>query len=295
MEKLWNHIYTNELRVAPEEHPCFLTEVPLNPKSHKERTAQIMFEKFNVPSFYIHNTATLILYSAGVTSGCVIDIGDSVSYCAPVHNGIVLQHAIERRNWGGRALTDLMRTRLLPELGHYLGVADTEIVRALKEECGYVAVDYDAELYAAQESSILEQSFTLPDGNSVVVGSERFTCPEALFQPAIMGKLESGIHECAYLSIMKCDESIRSDIFSNIILAGGSTMFPGMTDRIGKEFSLLAPPDITVNVIAPNERRHSVWLGGATVAALSAFKPSFITKAEFAEHGPSIVHKKCIN
>jgi actin-related protein len=110
-----------------------------------------------------------------------------------------------------------------------------------------------------------------------------------------MGKLESGLHECAYLSIMKCDESIRGDIFSNIILAGGSSMFPGMTDRIGKEFSLLAPQDITVNIISPSERQNSVWLGGATVAALPAFKPCFITKDEYAEHGASIVHKKCLN
>jgi actin, other eukaryote len=295
MEKIWRHIYFQELRVAPEEHPVFMTEAPLNPRASKLKIAEIFFEKFMAPSLYVHNTATLILYSAGVTSGCVISIGDSVSYCAPVHNGIVQQNAVERRNWGGKALTDYLRTRLLPELGHYLDTSEADVVKKLKEKYGFVAQEYEAELHATTESSILDEIYELPDGNTVVVGSERFTCAEVLFNPTIMGKLETGLHESAYKAIMRCDESIRGDIFSNIILAGGSSLFPGMADRFAKEFAAFAPPNTTMNVIAPPSREHSAWVGGATVASLPAFKQSFITREEYKEYGPNIVYKKCIN
>ena len=57
MEKIWHHMFYNELCIVPEEHSIIMTEPPLNPNSNRERMTQIMFETFEFPSFYVANTA----------------------------------------------------------------------------------------------------------------------------------------------------------------------------------------------------------------------------------------------
>ena len=54
----------------------------------------------------------------------------------------------------------------------------------------------------------------------ITIGSERFRCSEALFQPSMMGLESVGIHETTFNSIMKCDVDIRKDLYSNIVLSG---------------------------------------------------------------------------
>ena len=88
----------------------------------------------------------------------------------------------------------------------------------------------------------LEKTYELPDGNIVTLGNERFRCPEVLFQPNMIGKEGSGIHECTYQTIMKCDVDIRKDLYANIVLSGGTTMFPGIGERMTKELAALAAP-----------------------------------------------------
>jgi len=92
---------------------------------------------------------------------------------------------------------------------------------------------------------------------------------------------------------MKCDVDVRKDLYNNIVLSGGTTMFPGIAERLSKEVSALAPSSMKIKVVAPPERRYSVWIGGSILSSLSTFQTMWITKAEYDESGPSIVHRKC--
>ena len=147
----------------------------------------------------------------------------------------------------------------------------------------------------SEKTSACETKYEMPDGSEITVGSERFRCPEILFNPKMSGKEMMGIHEMTYDSIQKSEIDVRKELFSNILLSGGTTMFPNIAERLTMELQKLAPTSIVdkVRVIANPERKYCVWVGGSILSSINNFQSMWITKSEYEESGPQVVHRKC--
>ncbi|CAI2372322.1 unnamed protein product [Moneuplotes crassus] len=295
MEKVWKHTIYDELRVTPEEHPMLLSEAPQNPDENREKMTEMMFEVFNVPCLYVQQQSVLALYASGKTTGLVLDSGEGITNSVAIYEGFAIPHAIHRIPLAGKDITEYLRG-LLKERGYsFTTPAEIEIVRDIKERlCFAVEQDFDKHMSESIDNVQMEKSYELPDQRNIVVGNERFRCPEILFQPDHAGfKDIEGIHLYSYYSIMKCDADIRKGLFSNIVLAGGSTLFDGVNERLKYEIQQLASSNNRIEVTYPPERKYSVWLGGSILGALSTFQSMWITEAEYQEEGASIIHKKC--
>ena len=224
----------------------------------------------------------------------MLDSGDGVSHTVPIYEGFAIPHAIQRIFLAGRDLTEYLR-EILKERGFaFTTPAELEIVRDIKETMCYVVGDFDAAMKEADESHACEKNYELPDGRKILIGNERFRCAEILFTPGNAKHEMEGVHKYCFDSVMKCDNDVRRDLFSNVILSGGSTLFEGMAERIWSEIHQLAPTNNRIKVLAPPERLYSVWLGGSILASLSTFQTMWITKQEYDENGgPQIIHRKC--
>merc|ERR1711964_9634 len=189
-------------------------------------------------------------------------------------------------------MTDHM-LKLLQENGtSFAASGELDVVRGIKEAMCYVALDFEEEMTNAAKQPV-DEDYHLPDGTVIRVGTQRFRCPEALFKPSMVGMDADGLHDMTYKAINKCDNDVRRDLYGNIVLSGGTTMYKGLPDRLEKEIGNLAPSAVKPKVIAPPERKHSVWIGGSILSSLQSFLPQWITKKEYDEVGAPIVHHKC--
>jgi len=295
MEKIWNQVFYYYLNVDPADHPVLMTEASLFSESNRENIAQLIFETYAVPSLYLCNPAVLSLYSTGRTTGVVMECGDGISQITPVLEGQALSTATKLIPHAGRDLTNYLRALLLKS-GHNFtySTAEQEIVREIKEKICFVALDFETEVSNSTKNTVSKTKYLLPDGNTVPIQDESFLCPEFLFQPDLHGKPLEGLHKVLFNSIKECNEADREILFSSIILSGGTTMLKGMGERVYKEIRNLAQSKDRINVIAPEDRAYSSWIGGSIIAALSTFQSSAISIQEYYEEGPSIISKKCV-
>lgn len=268
------------LEIDPAGDRVLLTERPLNPKANREKMAEIMFETFGVEGVYIAIQAVLALYASGRTTGIVLDAGYGVSHTVPIYEGYALPHAVIRLDLAGADLDDYLVKQMAAK-GDRVTV---EEARALKEALCYVAPDYEAAVQSGGEGAATSAGHTL--------GAERFRVPEVLFQPALVGMESSGIHETTYNSIMKCDVDIRKDLYRNTILAGGTTRFRGLAERMKAEIGALAPPTMRIEV-QHGPAEHAAWKGADLLGEMPHFEQMWFSKAAYAAGGASAVHRHC--
>lgn len=306
MQHLWDYTFFEKMKVDPTGRKILLTEPPMNPLKNREQMAEVMFERYNFGGVYVAIQAVLALYAQGLSSGVVVDSGDGVTHIVPVYESTVLNHLTRRLDVAGRDVTRNLIALLLRR-GYALNrTADFETVRQIKEKLCYVSYDLELDQRLSEDTTVLVESYTLPDGRTVKIGSERFEAPECLFQPHLVDVEQPGIAEFLFNTIQAADVDVRSDLYKAIVLSGGSSMYPGLPSRLEKELKQLwltkvlqGNPErlnvslafrlikmrnrilkfnqqkFKVRIEDPPRRRHMVFIGGAVLANIVRLSCTF--------------------
>ncbi|TNM99472.1 hypothetical protein fugu_012505 [Takifugu bimaculatus] len=264
------------------------------------RSAHVMFETYQFAGVYIAIQAVLTLYAQGLLTGVVVDSGDGVTHICPVYEGFSLPHLTRRLDIAGRDITRYLIKLLLLRGYAFNHSADFETVRMMKEKLCYVGYNIEQEQKLALETTVLVESYTLPDGRVIKVGGERFEAPEALFQPHLINVEGVGVAELLFNTIQAADIDTRAEFYKHIVLSGGSTMYPGLPSRLERELKQLYLERVLkgdvdklskfkIRIEDPPRRKHMVFLGGAVLADIMKDKDNFwLTREEYQEKGPNL-------
>ncbi|XP_074372852.1 actin-related protein 4-like isoform X1 [Apium graveolens] len=335
VESVWDHALRECLLVDPKEHPMLLAEPSFNSQQQREKAAELMFEKYNVPAIFLAKNAVLTSFASGRATSLVVDSGGGSTTIAPVHDGYVLQKAVISSPIGGEFLTDCLIKSLeskglnikpryafkrkeirpgefqtvdinFPQTTESYRLYSQRIIASDIKECVCRAPDtpYDETSY----SNIPMTPYELPDGQVIEIGADRFKIPDVLFNPSLVQTIPGmesyadiassarSLPQMVIESINKCDVDIRRELYSSILLSGGTSSMQQLKERLEKDLLEESPQAARVKVVASGnatERRFSVWIGGSILASLGSFQQMWFSKTEYEEHGAGYVQRKC--
>lgn len=313
MELLWKYTFNDVMHICDDTtydcsgHKILLTEAPLNPEQNQIKMMEKMFETFNFDAIQVQTQAMLTLYAQGLKTGVVLDAGDGVSHCVGVFQGYILRDLTRRLDVAGRKTTKYL-CKLLGQRGYSLNsTADLETVREMKEELCYVAYDVEKSRQFARETTVLIKEYKLPDGSVVKIGGERFETAEAMFDPELVDVSQPGVAAMLHNLVESSSLDMHMDLYSHIVLSGGSTMYPGFSTRLEKDLTDLYLENVLLGnkrglrkfklrIEDPPSRKNMVFWGGSTLAKMMENTTAWwLTKAEYEELGPKAAIKKFAN
>ena len=262
-----------------------MTEAPLNNRKNRDMIAEHFFESSRVPALFFTPPSILSLYASGRTTGIVIDVGEGVTHAIPIYEGFALQHSFMRSDVAGRDVTRQLQLQLR-QSGIFLSTtAETDLAKTMKEQICYLTPTALRDDVSVRDAKVQAKSqYRLPDGQAVYLSSERYEAPNVLFDPSLFGSEELSVADVLVNSIMKSDVDLRPKLFSQIVLAGGSTLLPGFGERMLYEVRNRSPPHTQIRISAPPERLISCFVGGSILASLATFKTMWVSKTDYDEY-----------
>ncbi|ORX95623.1 actin-domain-containing protein [Basidiobolus meristosporus CBS 931.73] len=307
LEQLWRHILVKELKIkrSKNDSPVLLTIPTFWPKDYRERITQFFFETMNVPGLYLAEEPLMALYGCGIVSGTVIDIGHTYTEITPIIDNTVQYHAAQVLPLGGRDIDQYLVELLKQDSELCLAYGEeipVEFARFVKEsEICAMNVEPTDEVKDRAEIEYKSKKF--------MIGDARFRCAEPLFDPSLVGVQCLSLPEAIHLAIFSCEPEKRATLWENVILTGGVSKLKGLKDSLQ---SSLSPFLANSENLGDNQNREvkfgkipdyftqlkertefASFLGASIVAKLVFPDPkSHITKVDYNESGPSIIHTK---
>jgi len=329
-EQIMDYSYDKIIKSESEQHPVLFSEAPWNQKHRREKLTEIMFEKYNVPAFFLVKNAVLAAFANGRSTGIVLDSGATHTSAVPIHEGYVLQQAIVKSPLAGDFLTMQCRQLLndmqvemvppyliagkeevkdgdpakwtkkkdLPEVTKsWHDYMSREVIQDFQHAVLQVSdTPYDEELVA----TIPQVTYEFPNGYRNEFGIDRFKIAEALFDPQKIrvpnANTMLSVAHVLTTSVGMCDIDLRPALYGSVVVTGGNTLIQGFTERLNRDLQCKTPATMRFKLIAANgvqERRFGSWIGGSILASLGSFQQMWISKQEYEENGRSQIDRKC--
>lgn len=320
-EKVLDYAYKRIIMSESEHHPVLFSEASWNTRHNREKLTELMFEKYNVPAFFLVKNAVLAAFANGRATALVVDSGAKHTSVVPVHEGYVLTQAVVKSPLGGDYLSMQCRQHLEKqgiELTMGYAISGKDVVkdrdqprytkRVLPENLAssweqYMLrqqlQDYQAAVVQVLESPYDERiasqipavHYEFPTGYHQDFGSERFKLAENLFDHTMLGA-----GQLASTSVSNCDADVRLALYGSVVVTGGNTLLPGFPERLNRDLQHRAPSNTRIKMIVANgtvERRFGAWIGGSILASIGTFQQMWISAQEYEEGGKSQVERKC--
>ena len=329
-EKNINFLLEDVLSLNLSEHPLLFSEPSLHNKTNRIKLTEFMFEKYKIPAIYISKSAVLSGFSCGRSTCLVFDSGHNTTYAVPVSEGYALQKCLIKSNIAGDWVTEQVEKNLekkgininpfykfkvkkegdkfKPEYikdditfdKSYETFWKKEIIRDIKETCLITndePLKYDAEKDEFIPTSVNQElTYDLPDKKTINLSQDRNLIIERVFNPVKEYPEFLGYHQMVNNAISQADLEIKKELYSNIFLCGGNTLFTGFPERFQKQITNTNKQTFKIKIIthpSNTERKFSSWIGGSILSSLGTFHQLWLSLAEFEEHGASIIERKC--
>ncbi|GMI12407.1 hypothetical protein TrLO_g13368 [Triparma laevis f. longispina] len=295
---LLEHTFTTHLDLSTESlsHPILISEPPLADKDSREKLTEIMFEVFKVQGVCFCNSSVLSLFASGRTRGMVVECGSGKTHAVPIFEGFSLPHAILNLPAAGQDVTEYLQKNIKDKLGY-------NVVKDMKHSLANC-------LPVTGPNALLSKvEYSLPDGTPISIdGVYTSSCCDLLFNPDDYGidNVDGGIGEMVGKCMGMVDKDVRLDMERNVVVAGGTTMIDGFTERLKEEIlksegmedcaQLNVIPDKTGREPGYNsQRKHAAWIGGSIMASLDTFSSIQITKQDYEDSGANGEYKKLVH
>ncbi|KAL1140768.1 hypothetical protein AAG570_000698 [Ranatra chinensis] len=332
-EKVLDYTYAKCIQSDSEYHPVLMSEAPWNARAKREKLTELMFEKYNVPAFFLVKNAVLAAFANGRATGLVVDSGATHTSAVPVQDGFVLTQAIAKSPLGGDYITmqckqylqendiEVMPTYLI---GSKEPVKEREKAKWTRKRnipevttswhnymTKRVIQDFQNSVLQVSEtpfdekaiSSIPAVHYEFPHGYHQDFGVERFRLPEALFDPSVVamrggmvGNTMLGVGHIVTTSVGMCDVDVRPALYASVVITGGNSFIQGFPERLNRDLSMRIPSSMRLKLISANgcsERRFGAWIGGSILASIGTFQQMWISSQEYEESGKGQIDRKC--
>lgn len=321
-EQVLNYTYEKVVQSEAEFHPVLFSEASWNVRNNREKLIELMFEKYNVPAFFLVKNAVLAAFANGRATALVVDSGATHTSAVPVHEGYVLTQAVAKSPLGGDYLSmqcrqylesqkidltpgymisskdvvkdrDTPRFTLKSNIPERLTPSWQQYMQKLMLQDFQMTVvqvletPYD-EKVAAQIPTV---HYEFPTGYHQDFGPERFKLAESLFDHNMLGA-----GQLASTSVAMCDADVRLSLYGSVVVTGGNTLLQGFPERLNRDLQHRAPSNTRLKMISANgsvERRFGSWIGGSILASIGTFQQMWISAQEYEESGKSQVERKC--